>query len=82
MARAVARNQLLAEASLRESTGLCKYLRRDAQAHAGRSRRVRPKGRCASASLNEAFLRKPFRIAALLEAVRSVFERTPGSKRD
>jgi CheY-like chemotaxis protein len=29
-----------------------------------------------------AFLRKPFRIAALLEAIRSVFERSPGSKSD
>ena len=30
----------------------------------------------------DAFLRKPFRIPALLEIVRSVFERAPDSKRD
>lgn len=30
----------------------------------------------------EAFLRKPFRIAALLAVVRAVFERTPGPKQD
>lgn len=30
----------------------------------------------------EAFLRKPFRVGALLEAVRSVFERPPAPKPD
>lgn len=30
----------------------------------------------------EAFLRKPFRIPALLDVVRSIFERTPGPARD